>query len=193
MNNQTLPLGLFEHYHFLWIGLFIAPIIALSLTILPASAQNNQTEKQTTTETGPLMETRAVVSADLIRGADGTVNVVLTMDKNWHVNANAITMDFLIPTTVEPETLNPDYPAGKMLDTLFGDIAVYSGEVKIPVSFDNVDQSDTIEVTAQACDGATCYPPSTWDFTINDIKSKSLQPETIQSETTEPQQDKIDQ
>jgi thiol:disulfide interchange protein len=84
-------------------------------------------------------------------------------------------MDFLVPTEIKSADdsknlgIKVDYPASQIMDTPLGKIAVYSGKTEIPFTIKEVKQNQKISLTAQACDGKTCYPPSTWDFTINPI------------------------
>lgn len=122
---------------------------------------------QTQAET---FETKSVVKAEYNQISPTTGEILLTMKEGWHVNAHPASMDFLIPVNItlsqDPESLQASYPKGHAIQTPLGDLMVYSETVSIPVVLKAKPTSDTITLTAQACDASTCYPPSTWKFLL---------------------------
>ena len=108
------------------------------------------------------VETKSVVSAEFVKISDTEAKIILTMQEKWHTNANKVTMDFLIPTEVTGLQKTISYPAGEMLDTPLGEISVYSDKTTIHLPLTPRDK--ILKLTAQACNGATCYPPSEWIF-----------------------------
>lgn len=115
-------------------------------------------------------------------------NIVLEINigKGYHIQANPVEEDFLIPTTVKITSSknvlvgNPVYPAGKTL-TLRGteeNLLVYDGKIYIiiPVQITQPVQKDFHliegELEYQACDSVKCFMPRTITFTIP-VKSKN--------------------
>lgn len=115
-------------------------------------------------------ETNSVVKAEYIQNSATTGEVLLTMKEGWHINAHPASMDFLIPVNItlskDPQSLHVSYPKGHAIETPLGDLMVYSETVSIPVVLKEEQKPDSITLTAQACDGSTCYPPSTWNFPL---------------------------
>ncbi len=97
------------------------------------------------------------------------IEIILKIDKGYHVNANPASLDYLIPTSVSFEHLSPigvRYPkplsytptfAGRLLN-------VYDGLVNITVTFQKglIRKTRTVRgnVTAQACNDQICLPPA---------------------------------
>lgn len=115
-------------------------------------------------------------------------NIVLeiNVEKGYHIQANPVEEDFLIPTTVKITSSknvlvgNPVYPAGKTL-TLRGteeNLVVYDGKIYIiiPVQITQPAQKDFHliegELEYQACDSVKCFMPRTITFAIP-VKSKN--------------------
>ncbi len=121
-------------------------------------------------------ETNSVVKAEYKKITATTGKILLTMKDGWHVNAHPASMDFLIPVNITlsqaPQTLQAFYPKGHPIETPLGDLMVYSETVSIPVVLKEEAKSGSLSLTAQACDGSACYPPSTWDFPLNTEKSE---------------------
>lgn len=109
-----------------------------------------------------IFETKSVVSADFKKLSDTQAEIILTMQDKWHINAHQVTMEFLIPTEVTGGKAAVVYPQGKMIDTPLGQITVYDDQTVIPIELSPDDAE--LKLKAQACDGATCYPPSEWIF-----------------------------
>lgn len=120
-----------------------------------------------------MFETKSVVKAEFNKTTATKGKIVLTIKDGWHVNANPASMDFLIPVEItlseNPQTLDAFYPVGHTIETPLGDLMVYSETVSIPVTLKEEKKLGFIALTAQACDGSTCYPPSTWKFPIKNL------------------------
>lgn len=133
-------------------GLLILIIVAF----VPAFFVNAQTEA---------FDTRSVVKADIVKTDATSGKVIFTIQEGWHVNANPSSMDFLIPTKIEvadqTKSIDVTYPEGHKVETPLGTLLVYSNETTIPFKV-NGEIPEAISLTAQACDGQICYPPSTW-------------------------------
>ncbi len=103
------------------------------------------------------------------------VTALLEVQEGWHINANPVTLDFLIPTSVD---LREDsgktrveavkYPPAKAAKTPLGDINIYEGNVAIPVEAELPADAANVRVLvrAQACQDTTCLAPSDWAMTI---------------------------
>jgi len=104
--------------------------------------------------------------------APSGIDVVLDIERGWHVNANPASMDFLIPTTLKamrgsrPVEIAVDYPRGHLLEAGFDKpIAVYSGKTTLPVKLrgaaaDHERAGLKIIVNLQACnDTGRCLIP----------------------------------
>ncbi len=134
-------------------------ILSLALILLFSAPAQAQT-----------FETSSVVKAEYKQNSATTGEMLLTMKEGWHVNAHPASMDFLIPVNItlskDPQSLQVSYPKGHAIETPLGDLMVYSETVSIPVILKEEQKLDSITLTAQACDGSTCYPPSTWKFSL---------------------------
>lgn len=123
----------------------------------------------------PSMESKDKVSVQAHILHDGstdtrkTIKITLEMEDGWHVNANPASLDFLIPTVVDIQTagqseLNVSYPDGHKMETPLGSIDTYEGRVEITATVEAKEPIDVSQIRAlvqvQACQGATCYPPS---------------------------------
>ncbi len=107
-------------------------------------------------------ETRSVLSATFEKISDTKAQITLSLQAGWHINANQVTMDFLVPTEVMGAKAAIEYPKGKMIDTPLGQLAVYEDQTIISITLSPDDAE--LKLKAQACDGSTCYPPSEWIF-----------------------------
>jgi hypothetical protein len=113
-------------------------------------------------------------------GERATVLVRVEVKKGYHIQANKVSQEYLIPSTIEIEA-NKDiiieektFPHSKML-TLegFGEpLNVYDGNVDIQVGFkvgENCGKGkNTLKAKLhfQACDARSCLSPRTLDFLI---------------------------
>ena len=115
-------------------------------------------------------DTKLVVDA-YYKQNDTTSGVVfLTIKEGWHVNANPSSLEFLIPTEItvpdKPKSIDVSYPEGHKVVTPLGELKVYSEEISIPFLIKSGEMPEVVSLTAQACDGQTCYPPSTWTLPL---------------------------
>lgn len=110
------------------------------------------------------------------RPAKGTlsgIEVTLSIERGWHVNANPASMEFLIPTTLKvadgktPLDVTVDYPRGHLLKEGFDKpIAVYSDKTTLSVKLRGAGPSRErgnlkVIVNLQACnDTGRCLVPS---------------------------------
>jgi len=110
----------------------------------------------------------------LARGKPFRAAVVLDLDAGYHVNANPPTLDFQIPTTVQPAARQGitwgevAYPEGEPLEADWaGDeaVRVYAGRTILLVAGTVAEDAPLGPVTLtftlkyQGCDASTCYPP----------------------------------
>jgi hypothetical protein len=125
--------------------------------------------------------TIGVTKKVLISGGE-TFNISIEIDitEPYHVQANPVNDEYLIPTTIEiiPENEiilgNPIYPPGKLfkLEGTENNLLVYDGKFSIKVAINvlnNVQHGDhTLKGTLhyQACDSLRCFAPRTMPFTI---------------------------
>ncbi len=112
----------------------------------------------------------------------GTIDVavVLRMGLSWHVNANKVNDEYLIPTTVSVEpppgmkVRTIAYPRGAEKTLAFSDkpLRLYEGTVYIGVRVDVAAEAEPVEdtlkvsVTFQPCDNEKCLAPETKTFQI---------------------------
>lgn len=118
-----------------------------------------------------------VRSADVSIPAGGKADatVTLSVSPGYHVNANPATFSYLIPTAVNPGTVEgviagkPIYPVAQKKKFQFAEepLAVYEGEVQIRLPL-RVEanagkgaRSLLVDVRVQACDSEKCYAPDT--------------------------------
>lgn len=97
------------------------------------------------------------------------VEITVDIEDGWHLNANPASLDFLIPTVADIQTDQPSevkvaYPDAEKYTTPLGEIDVYSGEAKITATITSKQPIDETKMRlllqVQACQEATCYPPS---------------------------------
>jgi len=127
---------------------------------------------------------KTYVSRDRVHAGE-TFQAALRLEigPGWHVNANPVNDDFLIPTTVEIggegrfTALDTIYPEPVLARLPFSetDVALYSGSALIGVLLrtDNglVPGSYRLKgsVTWQACNDVSCLPPETREFEVEVI------------------------
>lgn len=99
----------------------------------------------------------------------------ISIHKDWHINSNPASKDFLIPTEVKAPSTggvrleNVDYPEGENFEFEFvpEPISVYQGEVTVPMTFQVREDHPgghtriPLELIYQACDDTRCLPPET--------------------------------
>jgi len=109
------------------------------------------------------------------QGGEARLAVVLTTKGDWHVNANKVNDEFMIPTSLEvvaPEGVTVKaivYPEGHEKKLGFSDevLALYQGTIPIGIVIEvarNVEPGPinvTANVTYQACDNEKCLAPET--------------------------------
>jgi hypothetical protein len=97
------------------------------------------------------------------------IDIILKIDKGYHVNANPASLDNLIPTSVSFERLSPIavlYPKPLCYTPSFAGhvLNVYDGVVNITATFHKglIRKTRTVRgnVTTQACNDQICLPPS---------------------------------
>jgi hypothetical protein len=100
------------------------------------------------------------------------IRIVVTIDKGWHLYANAVPKDFPgIPTTVaaafktKPEEFQVEYPAGKPVqDPVAGDHSVYQDSVTIKATVRRAKEDKSpldLSLRVQACSETKCLLPAT--------------------------------
>ncbi len=118
---------------------------------------------------------RDFVSGALTRSAASPSEVLvrLKISQGWHVNANPASLDFLIPTRVEParpgSRIDVVYPDGSRYHPRFSrePLSVYEGEVEIQVrSSAPLPTGEKLALTFQACDDSSCLPPETVELAV---------------------------
>jgi hypothetical protein len=113
-------------------------------------------------------------------GESVEIDIEVTVKEAFHLQANPVNDDFLIPTTVEikpqediiPGT--PIYPPGKlfMLEDASDTLLVYDGTVpiKLPIRVLPAAHPEEYalegELHYQACDSLRCFAPRSISFTI---------------------------
>ncbi|HEU4366054.1 MAG TPA: protein-disulfide reductase DsbD domain-containing protein, partial [Candidatus Krumholzibacteria bacterium] len=128
----------------------------------------------------PVTAAGFVSLSNVPQGGNAQIAIEIKIREPWHINANKVTEDFLVPTDVVFElpagvTLRGVvYPAGKELKLDFAESALrlYDGTVRVGAVVD-VDAAAAIgettvtaRVTYQACDNEKCLLPQTIDVAI---------------------------
>ena len=107
--------------------------------------------------------------AGAIRETSTTVEVTLEIDRGYHVNANPASDDYLIPTTLSFENIEPvhiAYPEPIQFKPSFSDtpIDVYEHKPALVATFGSTALKDSEvlrgKVSVQACNDQLCLPPS---------------------------------
>ena len=102
------------------------------------------------------------------RRAGNAILVLLRIKKGYHLNANPASAEYLIPTSIVFEGVEPErivYPSAIRLKPVFADqpIEVYEGTVTILAIFSPGVLDERLELgfklTAQACTEQICLPP----------------------------------
>jgi len=164
--------GQFQNHPESW----ASAVIALNRYPLP-STRENVTAANTAAGTNAQGDLRTPVSADHVRVAASQMSipegdaiiVTIKVDDDFHINANPASFDFLIPTSLAFKGVKPskiEYPAPMRFTAKFvpEGLDVYEGSVAIVAKFpkDSLKGLQAIQgtVTAQACTGEICLPPS---------------------------------
>lgn len=113
-------------------------------------------------------------------GKSGVIRIIVKVKKGYHIQANKVNDEFMIPTTfeIDPEkdiiTDKQVFPPGKKFKLEASDTLaeVYDGtfEVRIPFTTTEKIQKGKRQLNAklhyQGCDFKQCYYPSSADFAI---------------------------
>jgi hypothetical protein len=113
-------------------------------------------------------------------GKSGEIHIYVTIKKGYHIQANKVNDDFIIPTTFEINTGEiittgkQSFPSGKKfrLEGTSDYLRVYDGVFKITIPFKTFEKIQKGKYTLdaklhyQACDNKTCYSPKTVVFSI---------------------------
>ncbi len=99
-----------------------------------------------------------------------TVTVALAIEKGWHVYANPVGLEDLVPAQTKvvikaagkPVAASVKYPAGKShTDKVVGTYQVYEDNVTISADVPGAAGALEVSVTYQACDAKRCLLPKT--------------------------------
>jgi hypothetical protein len=113
-------------------------------------------------------------------GKSGEIHIYVTIKKGYHIQANKVNDDFIIPTTLEINTGEiiatgkQSFPLGKKfrLEGTSDYLLVYDGVFKITVPFKASEKIQQGKYTLdaklhyQACDTKTCFSPKTVVFSV---------------------------
>ncbi|MEE2672275.1 MAG: DUF255 domain-containing protein [Myxococcota bacterium] len=141
----------------------------------PPFAKPGTADKPTALPATRIPTGRDFVSGSLTRSAGSASQVLLHVKivQGWHVNANPASLEFLIPTRVEPTRpdtqIQVDYPEGSRYHPRFSPepLSVYEGEIEISVhSGAPLPTGEELALTFQACDDRNCLPPETVEFAV---------------------------
>jgi DsbC/DsbD-like thiol-disulfide interchange protein len=130
-------------------------------------------------ENAVITEIKTYVSRDMVHAGE-TFEAALRLDvgPGWHVNANPVNDEFLVPTTLEIgrqgrfTALDTVYPVPVLARLPFSeaDVALYTESVLIGVLLradDGLARGSYVlkgTVTWQACNDVSCLPPETRGF-----------------------------
>ena len=118
---------------------------------------------------------RDFVSGSVTRSAASPSEVLVRLEisAGWHVNANPASLEFLIPTRVEPTRpatqIQAVYPKGSRYHPRFSrePLSVYEGNLEIRVRSDApLPAAEKLALTFQACDDSSCLPPETVELAV---------------------------
>lgn len=113
-------------------------------------------------------------------GKSGVINVHVSVKKGYHIQANKVNDEFIIPTTIEIDTHQmittgeETFPLSKKfkLEGTSDYLPVYDGNFKIIIPFkaDEKAKKEKFKLEAklhyQACDARTCFFPVTVSFSV---------------------------
>lgn len=113
-------------------------------------------------------------------GNSGTINVQVSIKKGYHIQANKVNDEFIIPTTIEidgreiittGEQLFPESKKFKLEGTA-DNLFVYDGNFRIAIPFKTEEKAQKgkykfeAKLHYQACDAKTCFFPKTVVFLV---------------------------
>lgn len=122
-----------------------------------------------------VVKARAYVSREPVaRGDKFEVAVVAEILPGFHINANEVLQDYLIPTSVEAEVprgvrqVGVNYPPGRLQKFEFSEekMSVYDGSIKLRMTFEAGTDAPLgartlpLLLRYQACNDTTCLPPA---------------------------------
>ncbi len=164
--------------------------LLLGVPTIPCPAQSDRPASEARVQT--------FVSFDrLVPGSRFRAAIVVEIAERWHINANPVTIDGLIPTTV---TFDPPasivierivYPKGKNITVSWADepVALYTGRETIFAEGRVLDDTPPgplkIDGTLryQACDDSVCLAPAAVPVLIEtEIADRTYKPQPVHSE-----------
>jgi hypothetical protein len=158
-------------------SLAAAVLLAVASALLSAAAAQ---ESRRLPKPETVVRTRTFLSLEQVpRGAEFEVAVVAEILPGFHVNANKVLEDYLIPTRVEPalppgyRLLGITYPSGLLRRFEFSksDMAVYEGRFTVRVKLKAPEGAPLgkavlpMTLHYQACNDFACLPPARVDST----------------------------
>lgn len=132
-------------------------------------AQGQDISIKSAVETENKITVKAYINSDESKPTRKTVKTILNIEKGWHVNANSVGLEFLVPTVVDIQTdeessVDVRYPPSTKKETPIGKINIYENTVDV-ISVVTADKDIDVSkmrilVQVQACKDEICYPPS---------------------------------
>jgi thiol:disulfide interchange protein DsbD len=158
----------------------IAVLIALAVPALQPVTHAHAIDLAPDPFAGPVTASGYLSLSNVPQGGNVRLAVEIQIREPWHINANKVSEDFLVPTEVafdlpEGVTLRGvTYPAGvpKKLDFSESTLLLYQNTALVGVVLDvdaaTAAREDTVvaHVTYQACDNEKCLLPQTVDVKI---------------------------
>jgi hypothetical protein len=154
---------------------FILLLAAALLAPLGAAAQGGIPRPET------VVTPRSYVSHEPVpRGREFEIAVVADIRKGFHINANKVLQDYLIPTSLEAELpkgfrlVEADYPPGKLWKFDFSpeELLVYEGRVTLRLKLEAAADAPLgtvklpLRLRYQACNDTMCLPPVRKTFDV---------------------------
>ena len=151
--------------------LIVGSACAVAMTAMLAAVAAGQDMPQ---KKSPSVTFTAPPIANIVRGQEGALDLRFRVASGFHINSNAPTEDYLIPTALKLDVPTDlivgriAYPAGEETSFAFAPdekLSVYSGDFEVTVK---VRALSTVipgkyefrgQLKYQACDNAACYPP----------------------------------
>ena len=155
----------------LWALLTAALLAAIAtLTWNKLASPPAQTVPDIAAQPSGFVDSAAYVTATLAEDGRGGAVVRLHIDDGWHVNANPVSLEGLIPTAVVVEEggtqreIQADYPLGHSIGIVLegADILVYDDGAAIKLQEALPQSEGRLHVHVQSCnDSGLCLPPAT--------------------------------
>lgn len=129
-----------------------------------------------TNEKKKLVSAKAYLSVDkLPAGKTCQVAIVLAIEKDWHINTNPSSPDFLVPTTFTIKSNQKiklskvKYPAGHAFRVtgfdeplqVYEKQAIIRGTLEVPANSAGKEETLELKIKYQACNDKTCIRPTT--------------------------------